>query len=163
MAFGSASERHADLVTMFKAPEEAVFMAARTKNPNLIYSGTVFPPFDSPQHVRAIVSINPNETVIGVRPWYPSMFMDEGLVKGYQEINDMTLESFFKRAEKMTNKPLYITTGITNADLDRGIETMSVEHLDLLRRNKQLWKVDSKFFRDYQIIGGVPQKIPRRK
>lgn len=163
MALSTSSERHADLVKRVKMAETAQFAAVREANPQLVYSGKHMHPFDEPTHIRAIITTRPNESIIGVRPFIPSMFSEAEDIQRYQDIYDNTLTEFLKKAEKMSNKPVFVNTGITNADLDRGIESISEEHLKFLREHKQLWKVDSKFFKDYVIIGGVPQRISKRR
>ena len=113
------------------------------------------PYFDKPEHIRAIVQTNPNSIVIGVRPSAIAMeTVNPEIRQDFMDRYDESLKKMIEKVWNMSDKPVYIKTGVTNDQLNVGLENMKQSMIDKARASGVLKKVDKDFFKKNIILNG---------
>jgi hypothetical protein len=155
---GDKWRMHSDLMHAAK-PQESTDYQNRFTARNFTLDPNDVHPFDSPQHVRAIISPIEGKTIIGTRPYY----LEHEATPEQRQTFDRALENMIKKAYSVSSKPLYITTRLTNQELEKGIETIKPEHIARMEKAGLLYRVDSDFFKRHMIVDGDIKRIPRSR
>lgn len=147
---GGPGNYHADLINRFKGNEVKAWQKGYERAGFENYMNPH--PFDRPTHVRGIVSKTDKGIIIGTRPYFRS---GEVLPPEIMDVYDQSLTEMAKKVVNSTDKPVYMTTGITNDDLERFTEALVGERLERLRRAGKLYEISKKdFFKKHVFLGG---------